>query len=79
PKTTNLPPILEIITETPISTTVPSPQVTPIISTVQQTPTPILTPLITIDAPTIINVVYEFDALFAVELRVAKLEKDVSD
>ncbi|GJY32238.1 hypothetical protein Tco_0415733 [Tanacetum coccineum] len=63
----------------PIYNYVPSPQVSTFISTVQQTPTPILTPLITIDAPTIINVVYEFDALSAVELRVAKLEKDVSE
>ncbi|GJW28250.1 hypothetical protein Tco_0045125 [Tanacetum coccineum] len=43
PKTTNLPPIPEIIIETPVSTAAPSPQVTPINSSVQQTPTPIPT------------------------------------
>ncbi|GJS61607.1 hypothetical protein Tco_0656391 [Tanacetum coccineum] len=43
PETTNLPPIPETLTETPISIAVPSPQVTPIISSVQQTPTPIPT------------------------------------
>ncbi|GJW82214.1 hypothetical protein Tco_0146189 [Tanacetum coccineum] len=74
PKTTNLPPIPEIITETPVSTAAPSPQVTPINSSVQQTPTPILTQPITTDAPTIM-----IAALSAVELRVAKLEKDVSE
>ncbi|GKE39615.1 hypothetical protein Tco_1463020 [Tanacetum coccineum] len=43
----------------------------------QQTPTPIPTPPIITDAPTIITAVHEFDALSAVELRVTKLEKDV--
>nr|GEU66203.1 hypothetical protein [Tanacetum cinerariifolium] len=47
---TNLPPIPEIVTETPVSTADPSPQVTPIISTVQQTTPPIPTPTITTDA-----------------------------
>nr|GEW77209.1 hypothetical protein [Tanacetum cinerariifolium] len=61
-----------------VSTAVPSPQVTHIISIVQQTPTPISTPLIITEAPTIIIVVYESNALSAVELRVTKLEKDVS-
>nr|GEU53376.1 uncharacterized mitochondrial protein AtMg00810-like [Tanacetum cinerariifolium] len=76
--TTNLPPIPELVTETLVSTTVPSPQVTPIISTVQQTPTPIPTPPITTDASTVTTVVPESNALTAVELRVSKLEKDVS-
>ncbi|GKB73448.1 hypothetical protein Tco_0934860 [Tanacetum coccineum] len=40
---------------------------------------PIPTPPITIDAPTITTVVPESDALSAVQLRVAKLEKDVSE
>nr|GFB12549.1 hypothetical protein [Tanacetum cinerariifolium] len=40
---------------------------------------PILTPPITIDDPTITTAVPEFDALFAVQLRFAKLEKDVSE
>ncbi|GJU30700.1 hypothetical protein Tco_1174289, partial [Tanacetum coccineum] len=55
------------------------PQVTPTISIVQQTTTPIPTPLITIEAPTITTDVLESDALTAVQLRVAKLEKDVSE
>ncbi|GJX21501.1 hypothetical protein Tco_0225946 [Tanacetum coccineum] len=76
-ETTNLLPILEIVTETPVSTTVPSPQVTPIISTVPQTPTPIPTPPIITDALTVTTAVPESNALTAVELRVAKLEKDV--
>ncbi|GJS47394.1 hypothetical protein Tco_0597515 [Tanacetum coccineum] len=76
-ETTNLPPIPEIVTETPVTTADPSPQVTPIISTVQQTTTPIPTPTITIDALTITTAVPESNALTAVELRVAKLEKYV--
>ncbi|GJV55799.1 hypothetical protein Tco_1456804 [Tanacetum coccineum] len=79
PETTNLPPIPEIVTKTLVTTADPSPQVTPIISTVQQTTTPIPTPTITTDAPTITTVVPESNALTAVELRVAKLEKDVSE
>ncbi|GJT82587.1 hypothetical protein Tco_1056929 [Tanacetum coccineum] len=66
---TNLPPIPEIVTKTLVSTVVPSPQVTPIISTVQQRPTPIPTPPITIDTTTIITAVHESNAFFAVELR----------
>ncbi|GKD59923.1 hypothetical protein Tco_1297432, partial [Tanacetum coccineum] len=80
-ETTNLPPIPEIITENLVTTSAPSPQVTPIISTVYQTPTPILTPptpIITTDAPNITTAVQESNALIVVELRVAKLEKDVS-
>ncbi|GJU54919.1 putative reverse transcriptase domain-containing protein [Tanacetum coccineum] len=76
-KTTNLPPIPEIVTETSVSTAAPSPQVTPIISTMQQTPKPIPTPPITTDAPTITTTVPESNALTAVKLSVAKLEKDV--
>nr|GEU78828.1 reverse transcriptase domain-containing protein [Tanacetum cinerariifolium] len=53
------------------------------VSTIQrvphQTTAPIPTLPITTDAPTIITVVPEFDALFVVQLRVAKLEKDVSE
>ncbi|GJW21330.1 hypothetical protein Tco_0031952 [Tanacetum coccineum] len=79
PETTNLPPIPKIVTKTPVSTAVPSPQVTPIFSSIQQTPTPIPTPPIIIDAPTITTTVPESNALTAVELRVAKLEKDVSE
>ncbi|GJR35628.1 retrovirus-related pol polyprotein from transposon TNT 1-94 [Tanacetum coccineum] len=79
PETTNLPPIPEIVTETPVTTANPSPQVTPIISTVQQTTTQIPTPTITTDAPTITTAVPESNALTAVKLRVAKLEKYVSE
>ncbi|GJV33297.1 copia protein [Tanacetum coccineum] len=79
PKTTNLPPIPEIVTETSVLIVVPSPQVTPIISSVQQTPTPIPTLLITTDAPVITTVVPESNALSAVELRVAKVEKGMSE
>ncbi|GJW23334.1 hypothetical protein Tco_0033956 [Tanacetum coccineum] len=50
---------------------------TPIISTIQQTTTPIPTPKITTNAPTITIVVPKSNALTAVELRVAKLEKYV--
>ncbi|GJW55030.1 hypothetical protein Tco_0099115 [Tanacetum coccineum] len=78
-ETTNLPPIPEIVTETPVTTVDPSPQVTPIISTIQQTTTPIPTPTITTDAPTVTITVLESNALITVELRVAKLEKDVSE
>ncbi|GJQ91452.1 hypothetical protein Tco_0002591 [Tanacetum coccineum] len=52
---------------------------THIISTIQQTTTSIPTPTITTDAPTVTTVVPEFNALTAVELRVAKLEKDVAE
>ncbi|GJX78858.1 retrovirus-related pol polyprotein from transposon TNT 1-94 [Tanacetum coccineum] len=74
---TNLPPIPEILTETPVSTIVSSPQVTPTISIVQQTTTPIPTPPISTESPTITTAVPESDELTAVQLRVAKLEKDV--
>ncbi|GJX86374.1 hypothetical protein Tco_0337148 [Tanacetum coccineum] len=53
-----------------VSTTPPAPQ---------QTTTPIPTPPITTDAPIITTVVFESDALSAVQLRVAKLEKDMSE
>ncbi|GJV04709.1 hypothetical protein Tco_1338278 [Tanacetum coccineum] len=79
PETNNLPPIPEIVIETPVLTVVPSPQVTPIFSYVQQTPTPIPTPPITTDALTVTTAVSESNALFAIELRVSKLEKDVSE
>ncbi|GJW64547.1 hypothetical protein Tco_0116431 [Tanacetum coccineum] len=65
PDTTNLPPILEIVTKTLVSTADPSPQVTHIILTVQQTTTPIPTPTITTDAPTITTDIPKSVALFA--------------
>nr|GEW46182.1 hypothetical protein [Tanacetum cinerariifolium] len=78
-ETTILPPILEIHLETLVSMALLPPQVTPTISIVQQTTTPIPTPPITIDSPTITTDVPESDALIVVQLRVAKLEKDVSE
>nr|GEZ86580.1 hypothetical protein [Tanacetum cinerariifolium]GEZ86600.1 hypothetical protein [Tanacetum cinerariifolium] len=70
PKTINLPPIPEILIETLVSIVVSSPQVTPIISYVQP---------ITTGAPTITTVVLESNALTTVKLRVAKLEKGMSE
>nr|GEX81152.1 retrovirus-related Pol polyprotein from transposon TNT 1-94 [Tanacetum cinerariifolium] len=55
-----------------------SPHVTPTISTVQQTSTPVPTPPITTDAPIITTDVLESDVIFDVQLKVTKLEKDVS-
>nr|GEZ27039.1 hypothetical protein [Tanacetum cinerariifolium] len=69
-ETINLPPIPKILIETLVSIVVSSPQVTPIISYVQP---------ITTYAPTITTVVLESNALITVELRVAKLEKGVSE
>ncbi|GJW22154.1 hypothetical protein Tco_0032776 [Tanacetum coccineum] len=79
PETTNLLPIPEIVSETPVTTVDPSPQVSPIILIAQKTTTPIPTPTITTNAPTITTAVPESNALTAVKLRVAKLEKDVSE
>ncbi|GKE91295.1 hypothetical protein Tco_1572390, partial [Tanacetum coccineum] len=62
-----------------IVTTLPPPSVSATPSVPQQTTTPIPTPTITTDAPIITTIVFESDALSAVQLRVAKLEKDVSD
>nr|GFB04117.1 hypothetical protein [Tanacetum cinerariifolium] len=59
-------------------TTLPLPSVIPIHPIPHQPTTPIPTPPITTDAPTITTVVPKFDALFIVQLRVVKLEKDVS-
>ncbi|GJU67511.1 hypothetical protein Tco_1253770 [Tanacetum coccineum] len=79
PKTNNLPPIPEIVTENLVTTSAPSPLVTPIILSVQQTTTQIPTPIITTDAPNITTAVQESNALIVVELRVAKLEKDITN
>ncbi|GJW77837.1 hypothetical protein Tco_0139519 [Tanacetum coccineum] len=77
------PSILTSIPETasvaPTTTLLPPLSVSTIPPVVLQTTTPIPTPPITTDAPTITIVVPEFDALFAVQLRVVKLEKDVSE
>ncbi|GKC52388.1 hypothetical protein Tco_1075133, partial [Tanacetum coccineum] len=59
-------------------TTLPPPSVSTTPSVPQQTTTPIPTPTITTDAPIITTAVSESDALSVVQLRVAKLEKDVS-
>nr|GFA43304.1 hypothetical protein [Tanacetum cinerariifolium] len=74
-----LPPILKNPTKTLVSTTLSPPQVTPTISIMQQTTTSILTPPITIDAPTITTAIPESDALIAVQVRFAKFKKDVSE
>ncbi|GKE58244.1 hypothetical protein Tco_1497429, partial [Tanacetum coccineum] len=61
-------------------TTLPPPSVSTIPPVpLQQTTAPILTSPITTDALTIITAVPVSDALFAVQLRVAKLEKNVSE
>ncbi|GJV89851.1 hypothetical protein Tco_1533789 [Tanacetum coccineum] len=78
-ETINLPPIPEIVTETPVTIVDPSSQVKPIISTIKQTTTPILTPTIRTDAPTVTTAIPESNAHSAIDIRVTKLEKDVSD
>ncbi|GKA44184.1 hypothetical protein Tco_0736908 [Tanacetum coccineum] len=73
---------VKIHTESPsiaIVTTLPPPSISTTPFVPQQTITPIPTPTITTDAPTITTAVSESDALSTVKLRVAKLEKDVSD
>ncbi|GJR70048.1 hypothetical protein Tco_0016113 [Tanacetum coccineum] len=74
-----LTPVQETSFAAPV-TTLPPPAVS-IIPTapLQQTKTPIPTPPITTNAPTITTAVSESDALSAVQLGVAKLEKDVSE
>ncbi|GKE97257.1 hypothetical protein Tco_1582112 [Tanacetum coccineum] len=78
-ETTTLPYIPEIPTKTLISTALSPPYATPTILIVQQTKTLIHTPPIITKAPTITTIVPESDALSAVQLRVAKLEKDMSE
>nr|GEV57074.1 hypothetical protein [Tanacetum cinerariifolium] len=76
------PSLLTHIQETPsaaLVTTPPPPSVSIILSVPYQTTSPILTRPITIDALTITTVVPKSDALIVVHLRVAKLEKDVSE
>ncbi|GKB72944.1 hypothetical protein Tco_0934356, partial [Tanacetum coccineum] len=76
------PSVLTPVQESPsiaIVTTLPPPSVSTTPPVPQQTTTPIPTPPITTDAPTITTIVSESDALSAVQLRVAKLEKDVSE
>nr|GEY31312.1 hypothetical protein [Tanacetum cinerariifolium] len=78
-KTTNLLPVSEILTESLASTHILPPQVTPTITIMQQTTSPIPTPPITIESPTITTIIPESDALTVVRLRVTKLVKDVSE
>ncbi|GJT43620.1 hypothetical protein Tco_0952335 [Tanacetum coccineum] len=59
-------------------TTIPPPSVSTTPYVPQQTTTLTPTPTITTDAPTITTAISESDALSSVQLRVAKLEKDVS-
>ncbi|GKA99220.1 hypothetical protein Tco_0827157, partial [Tanacetum coccineum] len=61
-------------------TTLPPPSVSIIPpAPLQKTTTPIPPPPITTDAPIITSAIPESDALYVVQLRVAKLEKDVSE
>ncbi|GJZ23030.1 hypothetical protein Tco_0560489 [Tanacetum coccineum] len=76
------PSVLTPVQESPLIDTIitlplPSVSTTPLVP--QQTTTTIPTPTITTDAPIITTAVSESDALSAVQLRVAKLEKDVSE
>ncbi|GKC63628.1 hypothetical protein Tco_1096226 [Tanacetum coccineum] len=75
------PSVLTPIPETvaPTTTLLPPPSVSTIPPVLLQTTTPIPSPPITTEAPTITTAVPESDALTAVQLRVAKLEKDVSE
>ncbi|GKE57998.1 hypothetical protein Tco_1497183, partial [Tanacetum coccineum] len=70
PGTPSVAPAIILLTPSSISTIPPVPH---------QTTAPIPTPPITINAPTITTVVPESDALTTVQLRVAKLETDVSE
>ncbi|GKC10225.1 hypothetical protein Tco_1001835 [Tanacetum coccineum] len=73
------PPLLTPVQESPsiaTVTTLPPPSLSTTPSVPQQATTPIPTPTITTDAPIITIDVSESDALSAVQLRVAKLEKD---
>ncbi|GJS92324.1 hypothetical protein Tco_0774960 [Tanacetum coccineum] len=72
-------PILETPLVAPSTNLLPPSSVFNIPPVPHQTTTPIITPPITTDASTITIVVPESDALSAVQLRVAKLEKDMSE
>ncbi|GKB20307.1 hypothetical protein Tco_0854230 [Tanacetum coccineum] len=77
------PSVLSPIPETPlvalITTLLPPPYVSTIPLILLQTTTPIPTPPTTIEAPTVTIAIPESDALTIVQLRVEKLEKDVSE
>ncbi|GJZ99104.1 hypothetical protein Tco_0671655 [Tanacetum coccineum] len=79
PETTNLPPIPEILTKTPVSTAISPPHVTPTISIMQQRTTPIPAQPIMTKSPTITTAVLESDSLTAKsasEIRKIKREQD---
>ncbi|GJZ29971.1 hypothetical protein Tco_0575018 [Tanacetum coccineum] len=74
--------VLTLVQESPskaIVTTLPPPSVSTTPFVLQQTTTPIPTPTITTDALIITTTVFESDVLSAFHLRVAELEKYVSD
>nr|GFA54625.1 hypothetical protein [Tanacetum cinerariifolium] len=76
------PTVLTPVQESPsiiTATTLPHPSVSTTPFVTQQTTTPIPTPTITTDSPIITTVVSDSNALSAVQLRVAKLEKDMSN
>ncbi|GJT96407.1 hypothetical protein Tco_1091925 [Tanacetum coccineum] len=76
------PSVLTPVQETPLAapvTTLPPPSISTIPpAPLQQTTTPIPPPPIITNSPIITSVVPEYDTLFAIQLRVTKLEKDVS-
>ncbi|GJU70180.1 hypothetical protein Tco_1256439 [Tanacetum coccineum] len=74
-----VPTIVQDSPSTATETTLPPPSITTTPSVPQQTTTPIPTPTIITDAPTITTTVPESNALTPLELRVVKLEKDVSE
>nr|GEV90735.1 hypothetical protein [Tanacetum cinerariifolium] len=74
-----LTPILETPLAAPVTTLLPPPSLSTISPVILQTTTPIPTPQITTEAPILTNAVLEFDARTTVQLRVAKLEKDMSE
>ncbi|GKA99230.1 hypothetical protein Tco_0827167 [Tanacetum coccineum] len=76
------PSVLTPVQESPskaIVTTLHPPSVSTTPYVPQQTTTPIPTPIITTEAPIITTAISESDALSVVQLRVAKLEKDMFD
>ncbi|GKA75136.1 hypothetical protein Tco_0781514 [Tanacetum coccineum] len=77
-KPTVLTPLQETSSTAPV-TTLPPRYVSTTPPVPQQTTTPIPTPPIITDPPNITTVVYKSDALSVVQVRVARLEKDVSE
>nr|GEV91128.1 hypothetical protein [Tanacetum cinerariifolium] len=78
-KKTKLPPISSSLSVSSApATTLPPSSISTTPRVPQQTTTPIPTPPIIVDAPTITTVILESDALSAIQLRVSTLENDVS-